>query len=274
MSERPRRWKRIIVLCIPFIAIVAALSAFQIFRSNDPLNEVEFWGDRTSEEILEENALWDDLKKTVFPEFRLDRESLEEGVNRIENHLDNQGIKPISFVFGEGVELGKETQFHLDNAPVSEILSYLCLHNRVRFELDSDRTIRIITLDTPPEVVEGYFRVLPSFISTTGDSKSQDVTEQLVSAGVYFGDTGKAVYYPDKEILWAKTTSDQMDLIDAYLNSVICCQPDLPWYYRAYEKVWLLLNPAPPAPVIPPPATPFSSPDPFGSPGEPDPFGR
>lgn|GEM_PF-2228127 len=97
-----------------------------------------------------------------------------------------------------------------------------------------------------------------------------DVRKAFEEAGIDFPDGAVADFHPKKGLLWVRNTRDQLEFIEAYIDSAFYGDPELTWRDHVHHYWIVLTDGYPPVPTSP-------APDPFGggtslSKGESDPF--
>ncbi|HRQ89170.1 MAG TPA: LysM peptidoglycan-binding domain-containing protein [Bacteroidia bacterium] len=78
------------------------------------------------------------------------------------------------------------------------------------------------SLRAEPELFTNVYVVPPTFLSVDGDSPRKSAKEILESAaGVTFGPGASAIYNPSTNQLIVRNTQDQMELVEAYIESIV-----------------------------------------------------
>ncbi len=219
------------------------------------------------------------LRDVVFSAVDFDGKPFVECLEYINTTLEEEsGREPVHFQIDPDIPIERQITLRLKQVPLAEVLRYTTSLNQCKYKVSADRTIEIVHVDSAKSDDEGWFQTYPAFFNSPQNVKGPvDVQSQLEAIGVTFRSQDVAEYYPDRELLWVKGTRDQLELIDAYLNSIVYCEMELTWRDRVYELWWTLSESwraRAPAATVP---AASAGPDPFGGGptggAAPDPFG-
>jgi hypothetical protein len=125
------------------------------------------------------------------------------------------------------------------NTPLSEALRDVTKLSR------STHRVTINGVEILPNLYTNIYSVPPDILSSNAD-KPKSAREKLESMGITFGPGADAIFNPDTSRLTVRNTIDQMELVEAYLESVL---PKTPMNREG--KAILSLMDSPPLPETP-----------------------
>jgi hypothetical protein len=241
-------------------------------RGSPPEPEVILWNDDYYDPDPQVSAEIGDAHrrlKLILPEVNFDGMPFGEAVNQLDNsmHAAFPHLQPGIFRIAENVPLDTPINLKFTDVPVGEALRYLTALNSCHYEVQAGGVIQITDLETPLETasIEGWFAISPEFFYGIDVTKqSEPLRKMLEDLGINLSPTDSVEYYPDRFLLRATTSRENLELIDTFVSSYqICPTPGwrehlTEWWYQTKIKLGLA---SAPVPATPPPVL---APDPFG----------
>jgi hypothetical protein len=148
---------------------------------------------------------------------------------------DPKGIG-VKIIFPDRLKELSDTSitFRRINYPLSEVIRELIQLVPLKYEITGDGIV-LARLDDVGPMVTNQYTVPPNFLSPPSNHAEDPFTpnpstpplarrltalDVLENAGITFAGGATAIYHPATSTLIAKNTQDQMDLIEAYIESI------------------------------------------------------
>lgn len=132
------------------------------------------------------------------------------------------------------------------NMPLAEALRYTTSAAGLKYKVEA-HAVLVVPLSRPDrEVMQGIYTVPPTFLTSAGGgggddgggaaadpfadtvesgggaiARKKNAKEVLEDAGITFGDGATAIYNPRTSQLIVRNTSDQLELVESYIQSII-----------------------------------------------------
>lgn len=205
-------------------AAVVAGAVFVLERKGSTEADVVLWSNtrygNDPEIAMEVRQFSQELRGLILDEVKFDNTPFRECLAEIARQIDERspGMKPVIFRLGKEVSPNEVISMRLTKAPANQALFYLGILNYSRHRAERGRTIAFDIL--PLNQREGgWFRPAPGFLDDFESSRENgDVRPRLEAAGIKFEPGDVAIYYPEKKLIYARTTSENLELIDARLS--------------------------------------------------------
>jgi autotransporter-associated beta strand protein len=195
-------------------------------------------------------TLQDKMNRIIFPSVQFSGASVEEAIEFLRmkcRDLDIQesdtAKKGVNFVLKPGAA-ASDAQISLDlkDVPMSEALRYVTELAGMKYQIEDDAVFISPVGEGTPEMVRRVYRVPPDLLrqlmvggeasaapsepfatgsgAGSGAARRASVMEILKDQGIAFPLGGSVVYFPDSGELIVKNTQENLNLTEAYLQSL------------------------------------------------------
>ncbi|MGY8641331.1 MAG: M56 family metallopeptidase [Verrucomicrobiales bacterium] len=133
---------------------------------------------------------------------------------------------------------------HLTNVPIGEALRYTASLAQLKYKVEPNAVVVIPLSTKTSELYTNSYQVPPTF-HKSGNSNSETAIEILEEAGITFPPGGSAIYNAKNSQLIVRNTSDQMELVEAFLDSLTpqipetAVSPEIEAYLKKIESITL-----------------------------------
>ena len=172
------------------------------------------------------------LSSTIIPEVNFDATTLDEVIRVLQRKAEENNLeKGVPIFFSESSnDLASDMRvtLRLKETRLDDILKYVTQITKTSFQV-TDRGVQIgSTLSTAEGLYTYKFLVPPTFLSGDVDPYAgqpsvlvrRTAKEVLEKAGITFPPGSTAIYNPGTSTLIVKNSLDQVELIDAYVDSI------------------------------------------------------
>ena len=239
--EPPKHSKKAIALACTFIASLAVFLGFQPAAAQSGPGEGESpAATKTDDNTRKVRELEQKLKTILLPSIDFSGTKLSEAlaaVQRIAKEQDGDGNGVRIFISEKDHAACADVPvtLRLSNVPLAEALRYITSLSQTRYQVTPDGVL-VQKFPRRNELFTHLYTVPPTFSSTGQSDPSTDsfaapgksdplaprmtAKQILEKAGITFGPGASAVYNPSTSQLIVRNRKDQMDLVEAYIESI------------------------------------------------------
>ncbi len=130
----------------------------------------------------------------------------------------------------------------LTNVPMTEALRYTTSLAQLKFKVEPNAVVILPLTIVNTDLFTNAYQVPPTFLSV-GSSEATTALDILKDAGITFPPGGSAIYNPKTSQLVVRNTMDQMELVEAFLESIpeqtpdVAMTPEIEAYLKKIESI-------------------------------------
>lgn len=124
----------------------------------------------------------------------------------------------------------------LSNVPIVEALRYTTSLAQLKYKVEPNAVVILPIFVTNQDLFTNTYQVPPTFLKI-GSSMATTAKEILEEAGILFPPGGSAIYNPKSSHLIVRNTTDQMEVVEIFLESIASQEPVSPQIDANLKKI-------------------------------------